>query len=140
MDVELGELRFDGPQDVAVMLVGLVRVDATLDADLGRAAVDRVLTLLENLGMATIVGVDRVVLVARETTKRTAHIADIRKIDVAADDVADIVTTVLASGQVPSRDQRMKIHSPRAEQSLGISEGVSSLPSPAPLRAGRGHH
>ena len=120
MDVEIGIDLFDREKDVTIVFVGLVRVDTTLYANFRRTTLDRVLTLLENLRMASIERVDGVVLVTGEPTERTADIADVRKVDIAADDVTDVVSTILLASDIGCRDQCMKIGPLDREQPFGI--------------------
>jgi hypothetical protein len=102
MDVEVGIDRLDRQKDVAIMLVGLVRMNTTLDADFGGASLDRILTLLENFFVAAIERVDRIVLVTREPAERAADITDIGEIDISTDDVTDIVSAIFAARQISS--------------------------------------
>lgn len=68
VDVEVGIDRFDRAQDVAIGVVVLTGVDAALDADLGRTALDRVLALPEDLFVTAVEGFV-LVAVAREAAK-----------------------------------------------------------------------
>ena len=131
MDMQLRERLLDCHKNTVVVLVGLVGVDSTLDANLGGTAVDRVLALLEDLLEAAIIGVDRIVLMPRKSAKRAAHVTDIGEIDVAAHHVADIVTAILAACQIARGDQRMEIHPPNLEQELRIANRQFFAPESA---------
>ena len=96
----------------------LAGVDATLDADLGRTALDRVLALPENLFVAAVEGFV-FVAVAREAAKRTSDVTDVREVDVPAHDVGDVFAVVPLACEVRRRDQGMEIRALGAEQPLG---------------------
>jgi hypothetical protein len=89
-----------------------------------------------------VVGV-RLVLVTREAAERAADVADVGEVDVAADDVGDLVTYVLEAGPIGCGAERLEVASLRAEQLLRLARRElapfeSALQHAAHGRAGRG--
>ena len=74
---------------------------------------------LQDVGQAAVVGV-LVVLVAREAAEAAADVADVGEVDVAADDVGDLVAHVVEARAVGDRAQRLQVAAERAEQHLGV--------------------
>jgi hypothetical protein len=114
VDVELRVSRLDRLEDLPVVRVILVRVDAALDAHLGGAARHRVVALLEDLLHAAVVGVG-LVAVAREAAERAADVADVGEVDVAADDEGHVVALVLAAREVGGEQQRAVLGAARRQ-------------------------
>jgi len=119
VDVQLRQLAVDRAHDLAVPEAVLVGVDATLDAHLGRAACDRLVTAREDVVEPAVVGV-LLVLVAREAAEAAADVADVGEVDVAADHVGDLVAHVVEARGVGHGAERLQVAAQGAEQHLGV--------------------
>jgi hypothetical protein len=100
VDVQLGQLGPDRLDHRGVVVTGEGRVDAALEADLGRASIpglacpaDDLVERNEIRGAAQV----RRQSALREGAEATAEVADIRVLDVPGDDVADLVAAHLAA-------------------------------------------
>src|SRR4029453_14411921 len=92
VDVEAGPRLFDGAAYVQVGRAGVFRMDAALQADLGGAALPRLLAPPDDLVHVEVVGPASQVfaeLALREGAELAAEIADVGVVDVAGDDVGD---------------------------------------------------
>ena len=119
VDVQVGQLVLQRAHDLAVPEAVLVGVDAALDADLGGAARDRFVRAPDDVLERAVVGVF-LVLVAREAAEAAADVADVREVDVAADDVGDLVADVVEARAVGHRAQHLQVATARTEQDLGV--------------------
>ncbi len=115
VDVDLREGSLQRREDLVIVGVILVGMDAALDAELGGAARHRVATLRDEHFHRVVVGVG-VVLVSREAAVRAAHVTDVGEVHVPADDVGDEVALVLAPRDVGGLHQREQVGARRAEQ------------------------
>ena len=88
MQVQLRRLLLGEAQPVLIVLERPVRVDARLDAELGRAELDRVGDPLREVLLGVLVGVGRA-LALPEAAERAADDADVGDVDVAVDDERD---------------------------------------------------
>jgi hypothetical protein len=130
--MQLRRLLLGETQPVLVVVERPVRVDARLDAELGRAELDRVGDPLGELLLGVLVGVGRALALA-EAAERAADDADVGDVDVAVDDERDRVARQLraqpsAAGAAP--------RSPRAaarQNSAVSSSAVSGSPRGATL-------
>ena len=119
VNVQVGQLGLDRAHDLSVPEAVLVRVDAALDADLRRAALDRLVRVADDLLERAVVGV-LFVLVAREAAEAAADVADVREVDVPADHVGDLVADVVEARAVGHRAEHLQVATARAEQDLGV--------------------
>ena len=85
VQVDLRRDLLDQPQPAPVVLERVVRMDAALHADLGRAVVDRLLNPCLEVVLRHVVGVGRA-LSLPEAAERAADDADVGEVDVAVDD------------------------------------------------------
>src|SRR5439155_9471488 len=108
MHVERRVARLDGGQDVPVGEGVHVGVDAPLHAHLGGAAADRFLHLAEHEVQAVGVSVGLPAL-PLEGAELAVHEADVGEIDVAVDDVGDLVADVGGAHGVGGADQGAEI-------------------------------
>ena len=123
MNLGLGGL--DGAQHFEVPLAGKAGVDPALQADLcaatfpglSRAASDFA-GLEQRGGAAEILGEAAL----RKGAEATAEIADIGVVDVAADDVGDVVADTVAAALIREPRQERDLGAARVEQRLGVFE------------------
>ena len=125
VDVDLGLGCLDGAQHFEVPLAGEARMDPTLQTDLGAAALpglDR--TTGDLAGLQQIGGAAEVLGEAplREGAEATAEIADVGVVDVAADDVGDVVADTVAAALIREPRQERDLGAARVEQRLGVFE------------------
>ena len=117
--VDLGEARLDGDQHVPVGEGAHLGVDAALHAHFGRAAGDCLLDLAEHDVDAVGVGVVLPAL-ALEGAELAVHEADVGEVDVAVDDVGDLVAHVRRPDRVRAAHQCHEVVALRAEEGLAL--------------------
>src|SRR5262249_33557065 len=122
MDVQRGMPRFDRDEDVPVGERIHVGVDATLHADFGGAARDRLVHLGEHDVHPVRVGVLLPAL-ALERTEPAVDEADVREVDVAVDYVGHVVTDVGASDLVGGAHDREQVGTGHLQQVLRRLDG-----------------
>ena len=122
MDVDLGKRTLHRLQDLAVVGVVLVRVDAALDTDFGGTAGNGVGRLLEHHLHRVVIGFG-FVLVTREAAEAAAHVADVGEVHVAVDDEADVVANVVLACEIGGTTQGVEIGALAFEQRLGVVDG-----------------
>ncbi len=108
MDVQFWISLFDRYEKVAVEEAFGLRVDAPLHAHFAGAAIDRVLDFDEDVLDRMIVS-GRIFAVHRERTELAADKADIGPINVAIDDVGNLVTDIFGSHQIGGADKRFEV-------------------------------
>jgi len=96
-----------------------LRIDATLHADFGRAAVDRLLHLGEDHLDRRVVGV-RFPALALERAELAADEADVREIDVAVHDVGHVVADVGVADRIGDGEEREEIVALGAEHAHAV--------------------
>ena len=119
VDVEVGKLALQPHQDLAIQVVILAGVDATLDADLGGAAGDAIPGLLGDLLQAAVEGV-LVVAVSREAAEAAAVVADVGEVDVPVDDEGDVAAHVLGAGDVGRTGESLEVGTLGPQQEEGV--------------------
>ena len=135
VDVKVGINRLDGLQNVVVVIVVALGMDPTLNAHFGRTARNRVRALRQHFFIGSVVGV-RFVGVTREPAERTAHVADVREVDVATDDVGDVVAHVFVARQVRCLEKRVQVRPIGFEQRNGVG-GRNFAPRQRRIEDGR---
>ena len=117
--VHLGNGPLDRRHDARVVVARERRVDAALKAYLGRPALPRLahppddLLLGNEIRRAAQV---RRELALRERAESAAEVADVRVLDVARDDVGDLVAAHLAAQCVRRREDPLALPAPRGEE------------------------
>ncbi len=112
VDVQLGQLGPDRLDHRGVVVAREGRVDAALEADLGRASIPGLarppddLVERDEVGRATQV---RRQPALREGAEAAAEVADVRVLDVPGDDVADLVAAHLAPQPVGRREHALAL-------------------------------
>ena len=96
VDMNLRIAAFDRSEQVAILEVGHLGIDAALHANFGRAARDRVADLGEDGLVGMVVGVGFPSL-ALEAAELASDETDIGEVDVAIDDVGDFVADVFGA-------------------------------------------
>ena len=81
-------------------------MDPTLNADLRRAQIPGLTRTRHDVIEAAVVGI-LVVLMTREAAEAAAHVADVGEVDVAIDDVGDLVAHVLGTRQIRDAAQHL---------------------------------
>ena len=119
MDVQVGQLGPDRVDDGGVVLARERRVDAALEADLGRAAIPRLAGAADDLLVRD--EVRRAAQIRRQPALRegaeaAAEVADVRVLDVPRDDVADLVAADLPAQPVGRREHALPLLAAGAEQ------------------------
>ena len=112
MDVQLGQLGPDRLDHRGVVVAGEGRVDAALQADLGRPSIPGFARPPDDLVERDEVG--RAAQVRRQPALRegaeaAAEVADVRVLDVPGDDVADLVAAHLAPQPVGRREHALAL-------------------------------
>src|SRR5919197_5716095 len=95
-------------------------MDAALQADLGRAALPRLLAAAHDLLHRDEIGGSAEVpreLALGERTEAAAEVADVRVLDVPRDDVADLVAADFAPESIGGRVDALALRTARLEQS-----------------------
>ena len=118
MDMDAGNSVLDRAHDVGVVVAGEGRVDAALEADLGRSALPRLLgaphDLVERDEVRRAAQVPRE-LPLGERAEAAAEVADVRVLDVPGDDVRHVVTAHLAPQPVSGSEDACRLLSARLE-------------------------
>ncbi len=117
--VQVGKLLLHGRADLQVRLAGEGGVDAALEADLDGAAVPRLPRPAHDLLDRHDIGLPAQVrgqLALREGAEAAAEVADVRVVDVARDDVADLVAADLSPKLVGRREHRAEVGATRFEE------------------------
>ena len=124
MDVKIWAAPLYFGSDFEICRSRQIGVDASLHAHLGGAGLPRlgrtVADLLEREGVRVGVGA-----ALGEGAEPAAGVADVGEVDVAGDDVGDVVADDLAAQRVGDPGQRLQVGAVRAEQGdgLGVGEG-----------------
>src|SRR3954453_10588467 len=117
--VQLGQDFLDRPADVDVEVAGEGRMDAALEADLGAAALPRLLTAADDLVERHEIGRPAQVggqLALGKGTEAASEVADVGVVDVARDDVRDGVAADLPAKLVGGSDDRGEVATAGAEE------------------------
>ena len=122
VQVQLRKGVFDGGRQLPVVLVVLLRVDASLDTDFGGAALHRPRAFLQQRVHVVDVGV-RLMFVPGKAAERTTHVANIGEVHVSADHVGDIVPHVFLARPIRSPDQSVLVGPLHAEKKLSVFDG-----------------
>ncbi len=137
--VQVRHLALHRAHDVEVEVAGERRVDAALQADLGRAAVPCLARpagdLVERHEVRRAAQVLRQAAL-REGAEAAAEVADVGVVDVPRDDVGDDVAVDLAPHRVGGVEHRAQTRPARAEQGHGRVL-VELLPAPRGVERGR---
>ena len=124
--VDRREGLFDRDQDVPIRERRHVGIDAALHADLGGAAVDGLLHLGQDGLDRLVVGVGLPAL-ALEGAEAAADEADVGEVDVAVDDVRDVVADVGLADGVGGGDEQRGRRRPRSfEETDALVDGRAS--------------
>ena len=124
MDVKFWATPLDFGSDFEICRSWQIGMNPSLHAHLGRAGVPRlggpVADLPQREGVRVGVGA-----ALRERAEPAAGVADVGEVDVAGDDVGDVVTDDLAAQRVGDPGQRLQVGAVRTEQGdgLGVGEG-----------------
>ena len=119
VDMEVGNVSLDRPDDPSVVAPIEIRVEAALDTDLGPAPLfgfkgaSRDLIQIEHFSALIIAAL-------RETAERAAHVADIGKVDVAANHEARAIVMHLSTKRIGGSKERVSIRTRRLEQADGV--------------------
>ena len=117
--MQAGNRLLDRPDDREVVVTGERRMDPALEADLGRAAIPGFLAAAHDFLVRHEVRRTAQVrgeLAFRERTEAAAEVTDVRVLDVARDDVADLVAAHLAPEAVRSGKHPVALVAARAKE------------------------
>ena len=114
MHVDLRAAPPDLGGQVEVRGPGQIRMDAALHAHLGGAGPPGLLGAVAHLGQRQRVGVG-VGAPLRERAEPAAGVADVGEVDVAGDDVGDVVAGDLAAQRVGDAGQRLQVGAVRGQ-------------------------
>ena len=126
-----GTAAFIARQIDEICLAGIVRMDAALHADFGRAALPRLLRAARDLVEREIVGPAAQILAElalREGAELAAEVADVGVVDVAVDDIASRGRcTFLARSASAASQTAMKVVAARREQigDVGFGQAIA---------------
>ena len=140
MDVQIGQLAPDRVDDGCVVLAGERRMDAALEAHLGRAAVPRLAAAADDLLVRDEVrraAQVRRQLALREGAEAAAEVADVRVLDVPGDDVADLVAADLPPQPVGRREHALPLLAAGAERAGRAPPPPARRPCPPAARRAR---
>jgi hypothetical protein len=108
MDVDIGEMRLNRDQEIAILEGRHVGVDAALHADFGCSARDRIGDLRDDGVVGMVVGIGFPFL-ALEAAELAADETDIGEVNVAIDDVRDFLADVFGAREVGRLDDGAQI-------------------------------
>ena len=131
VDVHLGRAPLHRVDEVEVERARQIGVDAALHADLGGALAPRFLGAVGDLGERERVGLV-VDLTLGERAEPAAHVADVREVDVAVDDVGDVVADGLGAQTVGDPAERVE------RVALGPEQRERLVVGDRPVRLGLG--
>ena len=117
--MQLREVGLDRRGDFPVIGVVLLGMNAALHADLGGPPLDGFGAFFQQ-GIRVVDEGIGLVLVPGEATERTAHVADVREVDVAANHVRHVVADILCARLVCGPIKGMPVGSLSFEQALCI--------------------
>ena len=117
--VHLGRRVFDGTADIQIGVAGVLGVDAALHAYLGGAASPCLGTTTRDLVEVEVVGCTSQILAELalgEGAELTLEVADVGVVDIAIDDIGDLVAIDLAAQRVGRSHDGHEVVTPRGEQ------------------------
>src|SRR5215469_11531543 len=123
MDVDFGHRLLDRAADREIGRTGVFRVDAALQAHLGRTTLPRFLNSPADFEEVEIIGPAAQIfaeLTLRERAELAAEVTDVRVVDVASDNIADVIAADPVPEPVGGFTHRSEILAARRKQSDDI--------------------